>query len=150
MLEAFQSKDIGDSLWRRQILIQVKTKEKQKSISPPKVCGHETYWRQSCICLGLTKTWKISSLFISQNPVTCFDRPHRYVDLMESIRSPHFYEIFYNRSSLFCLGPVDVLMIHIWKVPHIFVERVCEYCWFHWVYDFMLISPLKFSPYHIF
>ena len=43
MLEAFQSKDIGDSLCRRQILIQVKTKEKQKSTSPPKVRGHETY-----------------------------------------------------------------------------------------------------------
>lgn len=42
MLEAFQSKTIGDSLWRRQILIQVKTKEKQKSTSPPKCVGMRT------------------------------------------------------------------------------------------------------------
>lgn len=146
MLEAFQSKNIVDSLWNGQILIQVKAKEKQKSTSPPKVCGYENYWRRSCICLGPTKTWKISSFFISQKPVNFFDSPQRCIDLMESIISPHFNEIFHNRSSPFCLGPVDVLMIHVWKSPHVFVERVCDDCWFHWVCDFTLISPLKFLP----
>lgn len=130
MLEAFRSKNIVYSLWNGQILIQVKAKEKQKSTSPPKVCGYENYWRRSCICLGPTKTWKISSFFISQKPVNFFDSPHRCVDLMESIISPHFNEIFHNRSSPFCLGPVDVLMIHVWKSPHVFVERVCDDCWF--------------------
>ena len=116
------------------------------SINPSKETPGLISFRTDCICLGPTKTWKISSLFIAQKPVYCFDGPHRCVSLMESIISPHFYEIFHNRSSPFCLGPVDVLMIHIWKSPHVFVERICDDCWIHWVYGFTLISPLKFLP----
>lgn len=120
MLRTFQYKNIVDSSmrkWTNADCMYLSGKQGKTKVyqSTKNRCLQE----QSCICLRLTRNWKLLSFFIAQKPGKLFDKPHRSILDLKRKLCFFLYEISHNRSSPLCLGLVDVQMTHVWKCPTI-------------------------------